>query len=155
MNKQRYLEIDGQQIAVTEEVYLTYKRPLWAEQKRRERAERCRDENGSRCMKSCRECPKFRDVGDISLDRLFEDGFEIADSVDITEVVADRLLKSQLAAALESLEPEERSLIDAIFYDDRTEQDYAAEMGISQKAVSKRKNKVIEKLRQALGEITK
>ncbi|GHU62693.1 hypothetical protein AGMMS49983_04610 [Clostridia bacterium] len=35
---QRYIEIDGEQILVTEEVYRAYKRPLWAEHKRKERA---------------------------------------------------------------------------------------------------------------------
>ena len=155
MNEQRYLEINGQQILVTEEVYRTYKRPLWAEHKRKERSGKCRIENGNRCMKSCRECPKIRAEGDMSLDRLFEDGFDIVDPVDITEVVADRLLKSQLAAALNSLAPEERSLIDALFYDMRTEQDYADEMGISQKTVSNRKKCVIGRLRQLMDEITK
>ena len=36
-NQQRYIEIEGQQIPVTEEVYRAYKRPAWAEHKRQER----------------------------------------------------------------------------------------------------------------------
>jgi len=38
---QRYIEIDGQQIPVTEESYRVYKRPAWAEHKRKEREKRC------------------------------------------------------------------------------------------------------------------
>ncbi|NMB11452.1 MAG: hypothetical protein GX977_04105 [Firmicutes bacterium] len=35
--EQRFIEIGGEQIPVTEEVYLAYKRPLWRERKRKER----------------------------------------------------------------------------------------------------------------------
>lgn len=150
-NEQRFIEIDGEQIPVTEEVYLTYKRPLWAEHKRKERAKRCRDENGFRCTKDCKLCPKLRDGGDLSLDKFSDDGFDIADSVDIAELVADKMLLEQLVAALDDLEPDERSLINALFYNDRTERDYAAEVGISHQAIGKRKRKVIEKLRGLMG----
>jgi phage-related holin len=113
MNKQWCIEIDGQQILVTEEVYRAYKRPLWAEHKRKERAMRCRDENGNRCTKSCRECPKLRDCGDLSLEKFSDDGFEVADSVDIAELIADKLLLEQLVVALDNLDSDERSLIGA------------------------------------------
>ena len=68
-NQQRYIEIEGQQIPVTEEVYRAYKRPAWAEHKRQERAKRCRDENGNRCTKDCRLCEKSRERSTLSLDR--------------------------------------------------------------------------------------
>lgn len=148
---QRYIEIDGQEVPVTEEVYRAYKRPLWAEHKRKERAKRCRDEKGNRCTKSCRKCPKLRAGGDLSLDRFNEDGFEIPDSVDVIEFVADKLLLEQLVGVLDDLDPDERSLINALFYNDRTERDYAAEVGISHQAIGKRKKKVIEKLRGLMG----
>jgi len=90
MDKKLYIEIDVEQIPVTEEVYRAYKRPLWAEHKRKERAKRCRDENGNRCKKSCRECSKLRDGSDLSLEKFTDDGFEIASSVDVAELVADK-----------------------------------------------------------------
>ncbi len=151
MENQRFIEIDGQQIPVTEEVYRAYKRPLWAEHKRKERAKRCRNENGYRCTKDCKSCPKLRDGGDLSLDRFSDDGFDITDPVDVAELVADKLLLEMLAAVLDDLEPDERSLIDALFYRERTERDYAAEIGISHQAVGKRKQKVIEKLHSIIG----
>jgi len=52
----RYIEIDGQQIPVSEEVYRAYKRQLWAEHKRKEREKRCRDEKGNRCTRDCSTC---------------------------------------------------------------------------------------------------
>jgi len=150
-DEQRYIEIDGQQVPVTEEVYRAYKRPLWAEHKRKERAKRCRVENGFRCTKDCKTCSKLRDGGDLSLEKFTEDGFEVADSVDIAELVADKLLLEQLVAALDDLEPDERSLIDALFCNDRTERDYATDVGISHQAIGKRKRKVIDKLRGLMG----
>lgn len=150
-NIQRYIEIDGEQIPVTEEVYRAYKQPLWAEHKRKERAKRCRDENGFRCMKDCRTCTKLRDGGDLSLDKFSDDGFDITDPVDIGELVADKLILEQLVKVLDDLDPDERSLINAIFFQNRTERDYAAEIGISHQAVGKRKNKVVEKLRNLMG----
>lgn len=146
-SQERTLEIDGEQIPVTEDVYRAFKRPLWAEHKRKERAKRCRDENGFRCTKDCLTCKKSRDGSDLSLNKFNEEGFEVTDSVDLAELVADKLLLEQLVAALDDLDPDERSLINAIFYNDRTERDYAAEIGISHQAVGKRKQKVIEKLR--------
>jgi len=151
MENQRFIEIDGEQIPVTEEVYRAYKRPLWAEHKRRERAKRCRDENGFRCTKDCRTCEKTRDGSVLSLDKFNDEGYEVADSVDLAELVADKLLLEQLVKALEDLDPDERSLINGLFYNDRTERDYASEVGISHQAVGKRKQKVIEKLRAIMG----
>ena len=150
MENQRFIEIDGEQIPITEEVYRAYKRPLWAEHKRKERAKRCRDENGFRCIKDCRTCEKSHEGSDLSLNKFNEEGYEVADSLDLAELVADKLLLEQLVAALNDLDPDEQSLINALFYNDRTERDYAAEIGISHQAVGKRKQKVIEKLRSIL-----
>ena len=58
VQKQYYLDIEGEQVAVSKEVYLAYMQPVWREQKRVERQKRCIDENGRRCMKDCSQCPK-------------------------------------------------------------------------------------------------
>lgn len=148
-SEQRYIEVDDQQTSVPKEKYLGIMRPLWAEQKRKKRATRCRDERGKRCMKSCRECSKFRDGGDLSLDKFSEDGFDVADTVDIAELVADKLLLEQLFAALNDTE---KALIVARYYDNRTVRDYAAEVGVSHQAISKQERKILEKLRKLIKE---
>ncbi len=150
-NQQRFIEIDGEQVPVTEEVYHAYKRPQWAESKRNERGKRCRNEKGNRCTQDCRLCEKSRAGSTLSLDKFSEDGFEAADPVDISELVADKLLLEQLYIALNELDPVELSLVQALFFGDRSERDYAAEIGISHQAVGKRKKKVIEKLRGCMG----
>ncbi|MBS3986295.1 MAG: sigma-70 family RNA polymerase sigma factor [Selenomonadales bacterium] len=155
MENQRFIKIDGEQIPVTEEVYRAYKRPAWAERKRQERSKRCVISNGKdgtkRCTDDCSKCDKQRTGSVLSLNKFIDDGYEITDPVDLAEFVADKLLLEQLVAALDELEPDERSLIDALFYKERTERDYAAEIGISHQAVGKRKHKVIEKLRGIMG----
>jgi len=151
-NVQRYIEIDGEQIPVTEEVYRAYKRPLWAEHKRKERAMRCRDENGNRCTKSCRECPKLRDGSDLSLEKFTDDGFELADSVNIAELIADKLLLEQLLAVLDE---SEKSLVFSRFVDGLTQEDCAVDIGISRQAVAKREKKALTKLRKEAGVLDK
>ena len=40
VQKQYYLDIEGEQVAVSKEVYLAYMQPIWREQKRVERQKR-------------------------------------------------------------------------------------------------------------------
>ena len=85
------------------------------------------------------------------MDKFADDGFEPEDPADFAEIVADKMLLDQLLSALDELGPDEQSLINALFYDDRSERDYAAEAGISHQAVGKRKQKVLVKLRKIIG----
>ena len=146
---QRYIEIDGHQIPVTEEVYRAYKRPLWAEHKRREREKRCRDENGNRCTDDCSKCDKQRTGSVLSLDKFTDDGFEIADTVDLAELVADKLLLEELYAALEELDPVNRRILE-LFAFGKSEREISAEIGPSQKTINNRKAKLFAQLRDRL-----
>lgn len=152
-NKQHYIPIDGQQIPVTEEVYRAYNRPSWAEHKHKEREKRCRDENGNRCTKDCSKCNKQRTGSILSLDKFTEDGFEIADSVDIAELVADKLLFEELYAALEELDPDNLRIM-KLFAIGKSEREIAADIGLSQKAINKRKTKLFAQLREHLKDFT-
>lgn len=66
----------------------------------------------------------------------------------------DRLLyQEQLEAlwiALQSLPEDERSLIDELFFNDKKEADLAAELLVTQQAVSKRKKKILDKLKKMI-----
>ena len=148
-NQQRYIEIEGQQIPVTEEVYRAYKRPAWAEHKRQERAKRCRDENGNRCTKDCRLCDKSREGSTLSLDRFAEQGFEPADCVDIDELIAEKELYKELCTALDELDPDNRRIAE-LFSMGKSEREIAANIGLSQKAINKRKTKIFAQLREKL-----
>jgi DNA-directed RNA polymerase specialized sigma24 family protein len=145
----RYIEIDGQQIPVTEEVYRAYKRPAWAEHKRKEREKRCRNENGNRCNRDCSKCNKQRTGSILSLDKFTEDGFEVADHIDLAELVADKLLFEELYAALEELDPDNRRIME-LFSIGKSEREIAADIVLSQKTINKRKPKLFAQLRERL-----
>ncbi|WP_425058006.1 hypothetical protein SCACP_26020 [Sporomusa carbonis] len=146
----RHIEIDGQQIPVTEEVYRVYKRPLWVEHKRQEREKRCRDERGNRCTGNCSKCDKKRTGSILSLNRLVDEtGVEPADPVDIAEMVADKQLLEELYEALNELDPDNRKIIE-LFSMGISEREITAEVGLSQKAINKRKTKLFSNLRERL-----
>ena len=148
-NQQRYLEIDGEQIAVTEEVYLAYMRPIWAEQKQREREGRCRDENGNRCMGDCSLCHGDRDGRPVSLDKFSEDGFDIASSVDVQLLVENMLLSDALHASIDALAPDNRQIV-GLFSVGSSEREIAVQVGLSQRGVNKRKHMIFEQLKKDL-----
>ena len=55
-----------------------------------------------------------------------------------------------LLAALAELTDDERSLIDSLFYQEKSEREIAGEIGISSITVHKRKHKILSKLRGIL-----
>ena len=58
---------------------------------------------------------------------------------------------ARLEAALGSLAELDRGLIRQLFWDGRSEDDLAREWGVSQQAVSKRKQKILQELRRQVG----
>ncbi|MCG1024515.1 sigma-70 family RNA polymerase sigma factor [Dehalobacter sp.] len=146
---ERFIEIDGQQIPVSEAVYRAYKRPAWAEHKRKEREKRCRDDNGNRCTGDCSNCDKQRTGSVLSLDRFTDEGFEVSDTVDLTELIADKFLFEELYAALEELDPDNRRIME-LFSIGKSEREIATDIGLSQKAINKRKTKLFSQLRERL-----
>lgn len=146
---QFYIEIDGEQIPVTEEVYRAYKRPLWAEHKRKERAKRCRNADGKRCMDNCSQCSKQRTGNTLSLDKLAEDGFDIADPTDFTQLIEDEVVIEALHNAMDELDPLDRQIVD-LFSAGKSEREIAAVVGMSQKGVNNRKARIFTELRERL-----
>ena len=65
-------------------------------------------------------------------------------------VVLHKLEVDRLHTALSLLTPEERALIQALFFEERSESELAAALGISQPAVYKRKMKILKKLKLLL-----
>ena len=84
-----------------------------------------------------------------SLDRLVEENAQqFSDEQESVEsVVLHKLEVNRLHTALSLLTPEERALIQALFFDKRKESELAVELGISQPAVYKRKMKILKKLK--------
>ena len=68
--------------------------------------------------------------------------------------IVDKLIRQeqleQLWLALQTLPENERTLINELFFNDRTEAELAAELLITQQAISKRKMKILAKLKNLI-----
>ena len=84
-----------------------------------------------------------------SLDRLMdENAQQFPDDVESVEnTVLHKLEMDKLHTALAMLTPEEQDLIQALFFEEKTERQYAEELGVYRNAVHVRKRKVLKKLK--------
>ena len=153
-NQPRFIDLDGQQISVSEEVYRAYKRPAWAERKRQDRWSRCRKQDGSRCDGDCEKCQRQRSGSMLSLEQSREIGYEPADaSADVEAIVFNQLLLEQLMRHLDELDSDSRRLC-RLIGEGASEREIAAAAGISQSTLNYRKNKLFVKLRTLLKDFT-
>ena len=74
----------------------------------------------------------------------------VSDGMDIEEQVAYKLLLDKLHSCLSLLTEEERELIYALFFGEKTEREWSAETGIPQKTINNRKRKILLKLKALL-----
>ena len=131
MSKDWYIWLDGIKVPVTEEVYRTYKRAEWREEKQD-------------TVRKEREC---------SLDFMAEYGFDgqaVTKQKLIDEIVADKLLLDELYKALAELTDDERYLINELFFKEKSERDVAAEVGIPQTTINYQKNRILKWLKKKL-----
>ena len=86
-----------------------------------------------------------------SLERLADQEVQFAGETEsVEETVLRKLQYAQLHKALSLLLDDERELIDRLFFQGQTEREAAADMGIYRNAVHKRKNHILEKLKNFL-----
>ena len=148
-SKERFIKINGEQVAVSEEVYREYMRPVWAESKRRERGRRCRVDNGVRCTNDCKLCGRQRTGRALSLDWFVEDGLEIADPIDIEDALAEAELRQALREAVASLPEDERRII-RIAFQGKTEREAAEEVGLAKSTFTRKRDNIVGKLKEIL-----
>lgn len=65
--------------------------------------------------------------------------------------VIETLMMERMRKSLELLGEEEKEIVRVLFYENMSEREAAAEWGISQPAVHKRKNRVLTQLRNMMG----
>ena len=129
VSKDRFIRINGEEIPVSEDVYIAFKRPAWTERKRRE----------------------VRSDKERSLEVFMEDGFDIpSEQALVDEIVADKLLLDELYEALAELTDDERSLVNAIYFKSQSERALSEETGVPRKTLAYRRDKVLGKLRKLL-----
>ena len=143
--------IRGQYVEVTDEVYMAYtqgdrKMRYFENDLKTERF--VLGKEGQVVRQVVQIIPSRED----SLDRLVdENAQQFSDEQENVEsVVLHKLEVDRLHTALSLLAPEERALIQALFFEEKTERQYADELGVYRNAVHVRKMKVLKKLRALL-----
>ena len=98
---------------------------------------------------------RSNDNGDFSYDMLTMDDFNgediSVDTVADTQGQAERnLLLDKLRNALEQLSADDRELIQALYINQQTEREYAAQIGVYHNAIHYRKERLLAKLKKLL-----
>lgn len=129
------IKIEKQLVDVTEEVYLTYYRMNRYE--------------------------RFVEEQDVIHEILYYNGFDTEkingvdmlydkDAKSVEEIAVDRYLFRKLNEGIKELNETEQKIVDLLFLENMTEREAAESCGISQPAVHKCKNKILNKLRNHL-----
>lgn len=138
------------EVAVSEEVYLAYKRPAWKEHKRKERERQCRHKKSGKCDGDCLHCRYKEPRKALSSEQMIEDGIPLpAAQFSIEEYIQQKELREALYAAIETLDERDKRII-ILFSQGRTEREIAAEMGCPQKTVNNHKHKAFARLKELL-----
>lgn len=147
MNKGKndyHLYINGQAVPVSEEVYRAYKHF--------ERKEEYFTYD-LKAEKFSKKTASFLPSREDSYERLLEANQQFVIQEVSVQVQVEKLLDAEMVKkALLFLNPEERELINLLFYQEKTEQEVGILLHISQQAVNKRKQAVLIKLRKLLKE---
>lgn len=136
--------INGQAVPVNEEVYRAYKHF--------ERKEEYFTYD-LKAEKFSRKTASFLPSREDSYERLLEANQQFVIQEVSVQIQVEKLLDVEIVRkALSLLNPEERELINLLFYQEKTEQDVGILLHISQQAVNKRRQAVLMKLRKLLKE---
>ena len=137
----------GQFIEVTDEVYTAYmkgdrKIRYFESDLKTGRTVRDKDGNIEQILPSREE----------SLDRLMEDNSQqFSDGHEsVEDIVIQKISLEKLHMALSKLPKKDQELIYALFYEEKRERDYAKQIGVSPSTVHRRKEKIINKLKNYL-----
>ena len=88
---------------------------------------------------------------EVSLEKLISEGWDFPSSEPPPEdAVIKKLEIEALHNCIDTLNADERALIDALFFDGLTERGYSQKTGIAQKTINDRKHKVLKKLKKLL-----
>lgn len=161
--KQYYIKVKGQKVDVTEEVYRAYVRPVNASQRAARRNGKClvkgKRSGLVRCTKDCSQCPYYT-VGNkmlggvLSLDAFAAFGYDKPSDVDIENEVSEKMEHSErisaLYSAIEYLTEQQKLVIKELFFNGKTQQKVAEQLGISQQAVSSILDRALASLKKNL-----
>ncbi|WP_312943145.1 sigma-70 family RNA polymerase sigma factor [Oscillibacter sp.] len=132
-NKKYTIVLKRQRVEVSEAVYRAYHKEREAE----------------------RYHNKLIRQNELSLERFREDGVNIDYLiVRVQPDILDKLIHQEqleaLRIALQALPDDERSLIDEIFFNDKSESQVAKSIGVNQSTISRRLSKILSKLKNLI-----
>lgn len=131
--KNYYIFLGDLKVDVSEEVYKGY----WQETNRENYLKRLDKEN---------RLGYFSEFVSDEVARSMEERL-IDKAVDLEKLVEVKMQIEALNRALDNLNPEEREIIQALFFDEVPQRDLAKKLNISQGAVFRRKEKTLKKLK--------
>lgn len=134
--KNYYIFLGDLKVDVSEEVYKGY----WQETNRENYLKRLDKEN---------RLGYFSEFVSDEVGRSMEERL-IDKAVDLEKLVEVKIQIEALNRALDNLSPEEREIIQALFYEEIPQRDLAKKLNISQGAVFRRKEKILKKLKVLL-----
>lgn len=138
------LYINGQPIQVSEEVYREFMR---AEEKERYFMRRLK--KGRFLVDSEQQTVTYIPSREASYEQLLEEDWDFPSPGETVDDTAVKMyLLEKLQEALHSLSDEEMTLIQELFYLEKTEREAAALFQLSQNTIHYRKNRVLEKLKR-------
>ena len=136
MDKKYYILVGDEKIEVDQEVYKSY----WQITNRERYLERLDRQN------------KLLFFSDLSTEYSFED--TIADeNYDLEKIVETKMLIDRVREAIDSLNDEEREVIERLYYQDESLRSIATSKKISAPALLKRRNKILKKLKELLHDL--
>lgn len=140
------ISISGTLVRVSKNVYLSYYRS-----KRRDRYYEQDIKTETAIYDGSGSIIAYAPSKEDSLNRLIEAGADFEDDCDSVEDVALTLVMvEKLRECLNLLTASERALIQALFFEDKTERQYAAESGMPQQTINSRKIKILADLKKFL-----
>lgn len=133
MNKNYFLFINGKKIEVSEEIYKVY----W------------REKNHENYLKQIDRKNHLLLFSSFDHDGHFEESI-IDEAVDVEKIVQTQMMIDSVRDALSKLSDEEREIIDRLYFNDETLRKVAKEKSIAHPTLIKRRNKILDKLRELL-----
>ena len=162
--KEFCLDIMGEKVLVSKDIYLAFVRPERAEQRRRSRQWRCRvvgpKGNFVRCTRNCAEC-KYAQSGKsttgnyLSLEGIKEAGIEIEDKefdmeANLIEREEKQELHKRLFEAIALLTPRQQEVVRLIYLENKSQAEVASSLNITQGTVSITLERAINNLRNLM-----
>ena len=144
MDVQKYILIHGKQISVSDEVcelyHKTARKARYFAKELKYRKIRVDAKNESVLYVPARED---------SLDRLMDDNGEQFSDKSVQDEACFAIMCDALHQALSQLDVQERELIQALYFEQKTERQWASEIGVPRMTMHDQKVRVLEKLKNS------